>query len=90
MLVIILSATWLRFWRLAELPPGFYYDEAYNALDGLWMFKTMTPVAYFVGNTGRHPMIGYLAGLAMMIWGVSVSPRTASCTMRIPPSCSPQ
>ncbi|MCB9076613.1 MAG: glycosyltransferase family 39 protein [Anaerolineaceae bacterium] len=71
MLAIILSATWFRFWRLAELPPGFYYDEAYNALDGLWMFKTMTPVAYFVGNTGRHPMIGYLAGLSMLIWGVT-------------------
>ncbi|MCB0207780.1 MAG: hypothetical protein KDJ52_00535 [Anaerolineae bacterium] len=71
MLLIILSAAWLRFWRLAELPPGFYYDEAYNALDGLWIIKTLTPTAYFVSNTGRHPMIGYLAGLAMTVWGVT-------------------
>lgn len=71
MLLIILAATWLRFWRLAELPPGFYYDEAYNALDGWWMVETMTPEAYFVGNTGRHPMIAYLAALSMAIWGVT-------------------
>ncbi|MCB0194257.1 MAG: phospholipid carrier-dependent glycosyltransferase [Anaerolineae bacterium] len=71
MLLIILSAAWLRFWRLAELPPGFYYDEAYNALDGLWIVKTLTPTAYFVSNTGRHPMIGYLAGIAMTGWGLT-------------------
>lgn len=70
-LITILAATWLRLWRLPELPPGFYYDEAYNAMDGLWMRTSLTPQAYFVGNTSRHAMMPYLIALTTSIWGVT-------------------
>ncbi len=35
LLVVILLAAFLRLWRLGEMPPGFYHDEAYNGLDVL-------------------------------------------------------
>lgn len=33
--MILLLAAALRFWRLGEMPPGLYHDEAYNGLDAL-------------------------------------------------------
>jgi 4-amino-4-deoxy-L-arabinose transferase-like glycosyltransferase len=33
MLLVTLAAAWLRWWQLPDLPPGFWYDEAYNAMD---------------------------------------------------------
>jgi 4-amino-4-deoxy-L-arabinose transferase-like glycosyltransferase len=35
LLMILLLAAALRFWRLGEMPPGLYHDEAYNGLDAL-------------------------------------------------------
>ncbi|MGD8856873.1 MAG: hypothetical protein PVG33_11125 [Chloroflexota bacterium] len=35
LLVILLLAAGLRFWRLDSLPPGLQHDEAYNGLDAL-------------------------------------------------------
>ena len=35
LVAILLLATFLRFWQLAQMPPGFYHDEAYNGLDAL-------------------------------------------------------
>lgn len=33
--VVLIVATVLRTWRLEQLPPGLYHDEAYNGLDAL-------------------------------------------------------
>ncbi len=35
LLLILLLAAFLRIWRLEDMPPGFYHDEAYNGLDAL-------------------------------------------------------
>jgi len=35
LLAILALATFFRFWRLDNLPPGLYHDEAYNGLDAL-------------------------------------------------------
>ncbi len=69
MVLVLLAAAWLRLWRLADLPPGFYRDEAYNAMDALWMWESRTPVVYFAGNTGRHVLSAYLGAAFMAVWG---------------------
>ena len=35
LLAILLLASFFRFWRLGNFPPGLYHDEAYNGLDAL-------------------------------------------------------
>ncbi len=70
-LIIILLASWLRLWRLPEAPPGFWFDESYNAMDTLWMLETHSPQLFFVGNNGREPMLHYLALAPLTILGAS-------------------
>ncbi len=70
-LIVILLAAWLRLWRLAEVTPGFWYDEAYNAMDARWMLETRSPQPFFVGNNGREPMIHYLGALSMSVLGAT-------------------
>lgn len=63
---ILLVAVFLRFWDLAETPPGFHFDLAFNAFDiarlqlGDWRI-------FFPANTGREPLFIYLqAGMAAL------------------------
>ncbi|HMQ53732.1 MAG TPA: hypothetical protein PKE64_17515 [Anaerolineae bacterium] len=65
LLAVILATVFFRLWRLSELPPGVWWDEAYNAMDSLWMVQSGSPQIYFVGNNGREPMFHYLSGLMM-------------------------
>jgi 4-amino-4-deoxy-L-arabinose transferase-like glycosyltransferase len=69
MIVLILAAFWLRLWRLPDVPPGFWFDEAYSAMDALWMIETRAPQAFLIGNYGREPMFHYLGGLSMAVLG---------------------
>ncbi len=39
MLFILLLAAFFRFWKLDDLPPGLYHDEAYNGLDALSLIQ---------------------------------------------------
>jgi hypothetical protein len=70
-LMVILLASWFRLWRLSEVPPGFWFDEAYNAMDALWMVEARSPQPFFVGNNGREPMLHYLALASMSVLGAS-------------------
>ncbi len=49
LLAILLLATGLRFWRLGELPPGLYHDEAYNGLDALSLLAGKTFPQFYEG-----------------------------------------
>jgi hypothetical protein len=70
-LVVMLMAAWLHLWRLPQVPPGFWYDEAYEAMDGIWMLDTHKPQVFFVGNNGREPMLSYLGALSMSFLGAT-------------------
>ncbi len=71
LLSLILTAAWFRLWRLPEVPPGFWRDEVYNAMDALWMLETRSPQLFFVGNTGREPMLHYLGAVSMAVLGAT-------------------
>ena len=59
--------------RLAELPPGFWYDEAYNAMDSIWMLDTRSPTLYFIqSNSFREPLLLYLGAFSMALLALNL------------------
>ncbi|MCZ7668394.1 MAG: hypothetical protein M5U34_14980 [Chloroflexi bacterium] len=57
LIAILLLAAFLRLWRLEQMPPGLYHDEAYNGLDALscW-WANLSPNFMKAGNcTLRTP-----------------------------------
>ena len=48
-LLAILLATIFRLWQLDTMPPGFYHDEAYNALDALSLLEGRTFPQFYEG-----------------------------------------
>ena len=62
-------AAFLRSWHLDAIPPGFHYDEAYEALEA-WRVITQSgyhPI-FFPGNFGVEPMFIYLTSLAFRLF----------------------
>ncbi len=70
LLLTILIGTGLRLYRLQDLPPGIFIDEAYYAWDGLRVLQTGYLAAFFPANNGREPLFIYLQGAAMAVFGV--------------------
>ncbi len=68
-LIVILLAAWLRLWRLSEGP--LWLDEAYNAMDALWILETHSLQPFFVDNNGRETMLHYLGAFSMSILGAT-------------------
>lgn len=64
LLFILLTAAFLRFYRLSDLPPGLYHDEAYNGLDALSLLAGKTFPRFYEGwelyaqdaHAGRPPV----------------------------------
>ena len=70
LLLITVLAAFLRFWQLDRIPPGFHYDEAFEALEA-WRVLTQRgyhPI-FFPGNFGVEPMFIYLTSLAFRLFG---------------------
>ena len=72
LIVLILATTWVRLWRFPEMPPAFNYDEAYNAVDTLWLWKTSTFLPFLPGNTGRQALFHYLTIPFMLLFGINI------------------
>ncbi len=49
----------LRFYRLADVPPGLYLDEAGNGLDALDVLAGR-PTIFFARSLGKEPLLNYL------------------------------
>lgn len=49
LLFVIALAAALRFWRLGDLPPGLYHDEAYYGLDALSLIRGDTFPRFYEG-----------------------------------------
>ncbi len=72
LLLITAVAAALRFPGLASVPPGFHYDEAYEALEA-WRVITQPgyhPI-FFAGNFGVEPMFIYLTSIAFRLFGAT-------------------
>ncbi len=49
LLLILMMAAFFRFWRLEQMPPGLYHDEAYNGLDALSLVQGKTFPQFYEG-----------------------------------------
>jgi 4-amino-4-deoxy-L-arabinose transferase-like glycosyltransferase len=67
LLAILLAGGALRFYRVGELPPGLYRDEAYYGLDALRILAGEFAL-YFAANNGREGLFMYAlaAGVALL------------------------
>jgi len=72
--VLTVAALVMRFYRLETVPPGLYYDEAFNGLDA-WKLA-QTPLSHWpvflTGNQGREALYVWLMALLHRVNGLSV------------------
>ena len=66
---VLLLAAGLRLWRLAELPPGLYYDEAGHLLSAQLIGRAGVFPVYFEFGEGNDPLLAYLARINILILG---------------------
>jgi 4-amino-4-deoxy-L-arabinose transferase-like glycosyltransferase len=89
MLVVILVATFLRFYRLWDLPRALWIDEAFYGLDALRVLQDGHFSIFFPQNGGREPLFIYLQAGAIALlgnapWALRVVPAfTAILTLPI-------
>ena len=69
LLFLILLAAALRLWRLDALPPGLYFDEAFNGVDAARVVSGESLPLFFVGNYGREPLYIYLQAISVALLG---------------------
>lgn len=66
---ILLLASGLRTWRLAEVPPGLHHDEAFHLLRAAEITRAEVFPVYIPDNQGNEPLFAYLAAVALSIVG---------------------
>lgn len=65
---VVLLGAGLRLYRIGELPPGLYRDEAFYGLDALRVLEGDWSL-YFVANNGREGLFMYPLALSIAIFG---------------------
>lgn len=78
-LITIWVAAFLRFYRLWNLPPALWIDEAFYGLDALRFLRSGYLTAFFAQNGGREPLFiymqsGMLALLGVEAWALRIVP----------------
>ncbi len=71
LLLALIVALILRFYRLGEIPLGLYRDEAINGLDALKVLQGEHAI-FFPANNGREPLYIYLTAAAVALFGQTI------------------
>ncbi len=83
LLSLTLLAAALRFYQLGEVPPGFQFDEAFNAIDAEQIWHGNRPL-FLPANGGREVLYSYFQALLGNFLGFNVySLRLASALLGI-------
>ncbi len=73
LLLILIIAVFFRFWKLTEIPPGLYPDEAINGNNALEALKTAPPSGgfklFYPENNGREGLFINIQALSIAIFG---------------------
>lgn len=72
LILILLIASFFRFWKLNEIPPGLYPDVAINGNEALESLKTGNFKLFYPENNGREGLMMWLIALSFSIFGVSI------------------
>jgi len=70
----------LRFWRLADVPPGFHVDEAFNVLDARAVLGGWRPL-FLPANAGREVLYTYLQAALMAVFGDGLATARAASAL---------
>jgi 4-amino-4-deoxy-L-arabinose transferase-like glycosyltransferase len=69
LLLILLLAAALRFYRLTEVPPGLHYDEAFKGAMARGLKDGGPLPLFFASNQGEEPLATYLVAAALDLVG---------------------
>lgn len=72
LLVLTLLAAGLRFYQLGVIPPGFQFDEAFNAIDAELVLQGERPL-FLPANAGREVLYTYFQAALVAILGLNVT-----------------
>lgn len=70
----------LRLWRLADVPPGFHVDEAFNVLDARAVLEGARPI-FLPANAGREVLYTYLQAALMAVLGDGLAAARAASAL---------
>lgn len=70
LLIVILVGIGLRIFKVPEIPPGLYRDEAYTGMDSQETLDGDIRM-YYDSSFGREPLFTWLVALSISIWGSS-------------------
>jgi hypothetical protein len=62
----------LRFYHLGVTPPGFQFDEAFNALDAAAVLEGQRPL-FLPRNGGREVLYTYMLAALASVWGLHIT-----------------
>lgn len=69
LLLVLIIATFFRFWKLAEIPPGLYPDEAMNGNNALTALKTDQFKLFYPENNGREGLFINIQAASIALFG---------------------
>lgn len=69
LLLILIIATFFRFWKIAEIPPGLYPDEAMNGNNALEALKTGQFKLFYPENNGREGFFINIQAISVALFG---------------------
>ncbi|HRY76616.1 MAG TPA: glycosyltransferase family 39 protein [Candidatus Paceibacterota bacterium] len=69
LLLILIIATFFRFWKITEIPPGLYPDEAMNGNNALEALKSGQFKLFYPENNGREGLFINLQAISVAIFG---------------------
>ncbi|MGE5138668.1 MAG: ArnT family glycosyltransferase [Rudaea sp.] len=71
LLGIISLGTFLRLYRLDLVPPGFHYDEAFNAIQARDILRGVSRPIFITANFGEEPLQMYVEAAVFALAGMS-------------------
>lgn len=85
--LIVGAALLFRFWRIASLPPGFHFDESFEALEAWRIFTDSSYRPIFLeGNFGVAPLNAYVVALGFALGdllGIAAGPALMRATIAV-------
>jgi len=69
LVAVLALAAFLRFWRLRDLPPGLYADEAMNGNNAMEALETRRFAVFYPENNGREGLYIDLAAVSIECFG---------------------
>ncbi|MGB9743494.1 MAG: ArnT family glycosyltransferase [Minisyncoccia bacterium] len=70
--LIIALAAFLRFWRLDQIPPSLWPDEAINANTAVRILETKNWQVFYPENQGREGLFFLLISFSFALFGISI------------------